>query len=156
MELMAFQKLRGGLKTNVSPASGVELEAAESRLRALLTSSAMFGWVEVESTDDPDRLLIAMVNYRPELSEQDIVSYLQRAWVGELRYLGWDAHSFLVEDGHVELEAATMHGDASHFVTLHVVARSGVPAERGIPGQRIKAAKPAARAKGRLRRLMGV
>jgi hypothetical protein len=155
MELMAFQKLRGGLTMNVSPASGIELEAAESRLRTLLTSSAMFGHVEVDKTGEADHLLVAMVYYRPELCEQDIVNYLEKLWVGELRYLGWDAHSFLVEDGQVELQAATMHGDASHYVTLHVMARAGIPADAAIPTQRASdPAKPVlARLRRRLRKL---
>jgi hypothetical protein len=157
MELMAFQKLRGGLKMNVSPASGIELEAAESRLRTLLTSSAMFGYVEVDTTQEPDHLLIAMVHYRSELCEQDIVNYLQKLWVGDMRYLGWDAYSFLVEDGQVELQAATMHGDATHYVTLHVVARAGIPADAAIPNQRASdPAKPVRWRLRRRRRLTGV
>jgi hypothetical protein len=138
MELMQFQKLRGGLRINVSPAQGDTLEAVGARLRSLLMSSTIFGNVEVEITDNPDTLVIGLVNYRRELSEQDIVNYLEKAWTDELRYLGWDAHAFLVEDGHVELQAATMHGDASHFVTLHVVATAGATSG-AIPSQRTSA-----------------
>jgi hypothetical protein len=155
MELIAFQKLRGGLKANAAPAAGDALEAAEARLRTLLMSSAMFGNVEVAVTDDPDRLLIAMVNFRPEHTEQEVTDYLMRSWVTHLRYRGWDAHSFLVENEHVEMQAATLHADGSHFVTIHVVATAAVFAEPAIPVQRMTDQRPRGRLR-RKRRLTGV
>jgi hypothetical protein len=140
MDLMAFQKLRSGLKQNVTPASGVVLEAAELRLRTLLASCGMFSHVEVDRTSDPDRLLIAMVEYNPELSEAEVLGFLKGAWSAELRYLGWDAAAFIVEDEHVELQAATMHGDASHYVSMHLVAEkaavSAAVEPSDIPAQR--------------------
>ncbi|MGZ4444951.1 MAG: hypothetical protein ACXVXC_17445 [Nocardioidaceae bacterium] len=156
MDLMAFQKLRGGLKANVSPATGETLEAAEARLRTLLTSSVLFGNVEVASTEDSDRLLIAMVNFRPGTSEQLVSEYLRQAWTNELRYLGWDACSFLVEDGHVELQAATLHESASHYITLHIVATAGVFAESEIPSQRVPDPQSSRSLLRRRRRLTGV
>ena len=157
MDLMDFQKLRDGLKLNVKPARGEVLEAAALRLRTLLTSSAMFSDVEVDGTTDPDRLLIAMVEYVPELSEDQVVGYLLGAWSAQLRYPGWDAHAFIVHDGHVELQAATMHGDASHFVTLHLVAVCGAEGARpvAIPSQRGEWSNRA-RLGRRKRRLSGV
>jgi hypothetical protein len=146
---MAFQKLRGGLTANISPATGAELEGAAARLRKLLKSSAMLAQVEVETTDDPDQLLIAMVRYLPGMSAPEVAGYLEKSWLSELRYLGWDAFSLLVEDGHVELEAATMDGDASHFVTVHLVASEGVPADfeapAVVPSEWVSAPKPARR-----------
>ncbi len=152
MDMMAFQKLRGGLKGNAAPATGEDLEAAESRLRTLLKSSALFGNVEVAVTDDPDRLLIAMVNYRPETTEEEVTDFLASSWVSHLRYRGWDAHAFLVDNEHVELQAATLHASGSHYVTMHVVATAGLIAEPEIPVQRLSETKGSGRSLLRRRR----
>ena len=97
---------------------------AVERLRAVLATSGTFGDVEVEVTDDPDRLVAGLCTYSPNHPEADIVDTLTRAWAAELRYHGWEGHSFLVEDGHVELQAATVRADRSHFLTLHLVAQA--------------------------------
>jgi len=134
MELMAYQKLRGGLQANVPAATGEVLEAARLRLQAALEGCGAFDQIEVGSTDNPDRLLVSMVTYHPDLSEQDVVDTLEQMWRDDLRDVGWGAHAFLVEDRHVEFEAATISGGARHFVSMHIVATAGVVG--GIPAQR--------------------
>ena len=124
MDLISFQTLRGGLQLNVAPAPTRPRAAAVERLRAVLATSGTFGDVEVEVTDDPDRLVAGLCTYSPNHHEADIVDTLTRAWAAELRYHGWEGHSFLVEEGHVELQAATVRADRSHFLTLHLVAQA--------------------------------
>jgi len=122
MDLLSFQTLRGGLQLNVAPAPQRPQAAAVERLRAVLATSGPFADVEIEATDDPDRLVAGLCTYSPDHSEADIVDTLTRAWAAELRYHGWEGHSFLVEEGHVELQAATVRADRAHFLTLHLVA----------------------------------
>ena len=83
------------------------MTAAASKLHRRLASSAMFAQVEVEVTEDPERLLVALVHYRPGTPKRQVASYLEAVWITELRLDGLDLFHFLVEDGHVELEAAT-------------------------------------------------
>jgi hypothetical protein len=140
MDLISFQTLRGGLQLNVAPAPQAPRAAAVERLRAVLATSGTFADVEIEATDDPDRLVAGLCTYSPDHPEADIVDTLTRAWAAELRYQGWEGHSFLVEDGHVELQAATVRADRSHFLTLHLVVQAD-PALVGM--QRVAALPPA-------------
>ena len=55
-----FLQLREAVTNNLPPASGAPLDDAAARLRRRLVSSVMFAQVEVEVTDDPDRLLVAL------------------------------------------------------------------------------------------------
>ncbi len=132
----SYWKLREGLRANVSPARGEVVEAMASRLRSALAAGADFDDAEVEATADPDRLVVALATYRTGLCEQDVVEVLTRLWADELRYRGWDVHAFLVEEGHVELQAASMSADASHYVTVHLVATAAdledIPSQRGM------------------------
>ncbi|QWZ06701.1 response regulator [Nocardioides panacis] len=86
-----FRRLKDGLFINLPPASSAELSVAASKLRSRLASSAMFGAVEVETTEDPDQLLVAMVRYRPGTPVAQVSSYLEAVWVSELRLPGLDA-----------------------------------------------------------------
>jgi len=124
MDLMAFQKLRGGLQLNVAPAPQPARLAAVDRLRTALATSGVFADVEVEPTADGDRLLVGLCRYSPEHEEGQVVDRLTRVWAEELRLDGWDAHSFLIDDGHVEMQAATVRNDQSHYLTLHLVAQA--------------------------------
>jgi len=148
VDLISFQTLRGGLQRNVAPAPPQSRTAAVERLRAVLATSGFFADVEVEPTEDGDRLVAALCSYSPDRAEDEVVDALTRIWSAELRYRGWEGHSFLVEEGHVELQAATVRADRSHFLTLHLVAQAD-PALAGadltpaplsplaqIPGQR--------------------
>jgi hypothetical protein len=65
----------------------------------------------------------------------------------------------IIDKGHVEFEAATMDSEASHFVTLHLIALEGVAADfeapNNVPAEWAAAtATPASARPGRLRRLL--
>jgi hypothetical protein len=120
-----FARLRGGLIINLPPASGPVLTSAELLLRDRLVSSAMFSKVEVDATDDPDHLLVAMVRYRPGTSERQVASYLEAIWVTELRLPGLDAFNFRVENRYVEMQAVTGNKEDRYFITLHLIAEEG-------------------------------
>jgi hypothetical protein len=133
MDLVAFRLLRDGLTTNIRPARGADLDSAGAKLRNRLVTSTMFAKVEIEETDDVNNLLIGLVHYRPGVSVRQVAAYLEAVWVTELRLEGWDAFSFQVEKGHVELEAATRDTESSQFLTLHLIALEGSATDFGAP-----------------------
>ena len=85
----------------------------------------MFAQVEVEVTKDPERLLVALVRYRPGTPERQVCSFLEAVWISELRLPGLDAFHFLAEKGHVELESVTGDQDSGYFLSLHLIALEG-------------------------------
>jgi hypothetical protein len=124
-----FVRLRAALTTNLPPASGALIEAAAARLRQRLVASVMFTQVEVEVTEDPQRLLVAMVRYRPGTPERQVSSFLEAVWISELRLSGLDVFNFLAEDGHVELESVTGDQESGYFLSLHLIAAEGSAAD---------------------------
>ncbi|GAB2746563.1 hypothetical protein [Nocardioides pakistanensis] len=131
MQLVQFHTLCTGLQGNASPAAAPALAGKERVLRDLLEQSGAFVSVEVEHTDDPDRLLVGLCQFRQHLSEEVVVTLLSRLWEAGVRYPYWEAHTFLVEDGHVELRAASRESHLGHYLTVHLLAqRSMVPAQR--------------------------
>lgn len=131
MDLLQFHKMRTAVQDNAYPGSGKDLTAMERSLRNLLMASGLFEEVEVEHTDDPDQLVIALCQFRPLYSERDVAAYLERVWNDRVRYPFWEAHSVLVDEEHVEFEAATRNGTGGHYVTVHLVAQKArIPAQR--------------------------
>ena len=125
VDRVEFVRLRAALTNNLPPASGALIDAAASRLRQRLVSSVMFAQAEVEVTEDPQRLLVAMVRYRPGMSERQVSSFLEAVWISELRLPGLDVFHFLSEDGHVELESITGDQDSGYYLSLHLIAIEG-------------------------------
>ena len=131
MNLLMFHRVRTAIQENASPGSGAELESVESTLREMLMSSGVFEEVEVEHTDDPDQLVIALCQFRPFYTERDVAERLEEIWSDRVRYSFWEAHAILTEDDVVELEAASRIGPVGHYVTVHLVAqRAGIPEQR--------------------------
>lgn len=130
MELMQFHTLRTAVQGNAFPGSVADLDSVGGTLRDLLMGSGLFAGVEVEHTEDPDKLVIAMCRFRPELSEDDVARHLETLWQDRIRYPFWEAHAFRVENGHVEFEAATRLSSAGHYVTVHLIAQKAIPAQR--------------------------
>lgn len=132
MDLVQFHKMRTAVQGNAYPGSGRDLTSMEETLRDLLLTSGVFHEVEVEHTDDPDQLVIALCHFKPDLSERDVAQLVERLWEQRVRYPFWEAHAVLVGEEHVEFEAATRDSTAGHYVTVHLVAqRAPVPAQRG-------------------------
>ena len=132
MDLLQFHKMRTAVQGNAYPGSGRDLTSMEGTLRDLLLTSGVFDEVEVEHTDDPDQLVIALCHFKPDLSERDVAQLIERLWEQRVRYPFWEAHAVLVGEEHVEFEAATRNSTGGHYVTVHLVAqRAPVPAQRG-------------------------
>jgi hypothetical protein len=123
MELRDFYKIRAGLKMNAPSAPTAAVEAMEQSLLAALRSSTLLHSAEVDSTDDPDRRLIAMVGFRPELSEAAVAAELERLWTERVQYTHWEAHAVLLDDDQVELQGGTLVSRTGYYVTVHVVAQ---------------------------------
>jgi hypothetical protein len=131
MEMVKYHQLRTAVQANASPGAGAQLTLLEAALRDRLIASGLFVGVEVEHTDNPDNLVIAMCEFRPELTEKEIASQLEEIWDNQVRYQFWEAHSTYVEDEHVEFEAATRPDSTGRYVTVHLVAKKAfVPAQR--------------------------
>lgn len=126
-----YHRVRTGIQVNASPGGPPALEAVEGTLRDELMSSGLFEEVEVEHTDDPDQLVIALCQFRPQYSEADVARQLERLWGDRVRYEYWEAHAMVTAPDHVELEAATRAGQDGHYVTVHLVAqRARIPVQR--------------------------
>jgi hypothetical protein len=134
MQMLQYHRLRNAIQVNASPGRGADLDRFQDRLSELLEDSGLFEEVEVEHTDDPDQLVIALCTFAPPTTEAAVAATLERIWSDRLRYPFWEAHATLVADGHVELEAASRAGQLEHYVTVHLVAqRTRIPAQREVP-----------------------
>ena len=119
------------MQDNAFPAKEGDLAPVEQSLRDLLMASGVFEEVEVEHTDDPDQLVIALCKFLPYFTERDVARHLERIWADRVSYPFWEAHAVHVEDEHVEFEAASRHSSGGHYVTVHLVAQKArIPAQR--------------------------
>jgi hypothetical protein len=131
MNLLMFHRVRTAIQENASPGSGAELETVETTLRDLLMSSGVFEEVEVEHTDDPDRLVIALCQFRPFYTERDVAQRLEAIWGERVRYPFWESHALSLDQDFVEFEAASRVSENGHYVTVHLIAqRAGIPTQR--------------------------
>ena len=131
MNLMQFHRLRTAIQGNAAPGSARDLATVEGSLRSLLMSRGLFVDVEVERTDDPDQLVIALCTFDPHVSEAAVAGQLERLWADRVSFPFWEAHALLVEDEHVELEAASRPSPVGGYVTVHLVAQKArIPAQR--------------------------
>lgn len=131
MELTQFHSLRTAVQNNAVLPSGVVLASMEEDLRDLLMASGLFEDVEVEATDNPDALVIALCQFKPELEEAEVARALEHIWNDRVRYPFWEAHSLLVAREHVEFQGATRFSSHGHYATVHLVAQKArIPAQR--------------------------
>lgn len=134
MEVLRFHRMRTAIQVNASPGRGADLEGVEENLRDLLMASGLFEEVEVEHTDDPDQLVIALCQFRPYYTEADVAERLEHIWADRIRYQFWEAHAVAVAEDHVELEGATRLSSDGHYVTVHLVAQKArIPSQRSYP-----------------------
>jgi len=62
--------------------------------------------------------------------EQDIAAHVVQLQ-DRVRYRFWEAHSLIVDEGHVEFEAATRESSTGAYVTVHLLAqRARIPTQR--------------------------
>lgn len=133
MKLVDFHSLRNGLQANGVPASPGTRAGMGAALHDALLATGAFSSVEVGSTEEANNLLVVLADYLPGVTEDDVAAAVDRAW-GKVAFHHWRASGQLVEDGHVEVLAATLDRPAGAYVTLHLVARRGeAPASHGVP-----------------------
>jgi hypothetical protein len=131
MNILMFHRVRTAIQDNASPGKGPEVETVEGNLRETLMASGVFEEVEVEHTDDPDQLVIALCQFRPFYTERDVATRLEEIWKDRVRYPFWEAHAIHTDDGHVEFEAASRSGENGGYITVHLVAqRAAFPTQR--------------------------
>lgn len=131
MDLIRFHRMRTAIQDNASPGSEHERVSVAGSLRHMLMTSGLFEEVEVEHTDDPDQLVIALCQFRPDRSAQDVARRLEEIWADRVSFPFWEAHAIDVAPDHIELEAASRQSTAGGYVTVHLVAqRARIPAQR--------------------------
>jgi hypothetical protein len=131
MDLMQFHQTRRAIQGNTSPGRGRDAQDVEGTLRDVLMASGLFVEVEVEHTDDPDQLVIALCTFRADYTEDDIAFRLENLWAERVRYEFWEAHAVRTDEDHVEFEAASSAGPAGRYVTVHLVAqKAAIPQQR--------------------------
>lgn len=130
MNLVAFQSLRSGLQRNAAPATTQVRKVVEAGLREELLASGLFDDVEVGSCEDGERLLVALCTYRADVDDEVAAHGIERAWAA-LAFHHWAAHAFLTEDGHVEMQAATLDRPAGRYLTVHLVAQRALSTSSG-------------------------
>jgi hypothetical protein len=131
MEMLKFHRVRYGIQANASPGKVDQLESMEGALREKLMDSGLFEEVEVERTDDPDQLLIALCQFRPFYTEADVAERLEQIWSDRVRYPFWEAHAVTTDQDFVEFEAATRESQFGGYVTVHLVAQKArIPEQR--------------------------
>ena len=131
MDLLRFHRMRTAIQTNASPGSAHELVTLEGSLRYMLLTSGLFEEIEVEHTDDPDQLVIALCQFKPELQATEIARRLEEMWADRVSYPFWEAHALEVTADHVEFEAASRPSSVGGYVTVHLVAQKArIPAQR--------------------------
>jgi hypothetical protein len=124
MKLTDYATLRSGLQANVEPAGCTAVAAVADELRSALTEAGRFHTVEVDCTEDDDRLIIAMVGFEPGGDSEAVSVLLERVWSDRIGREAWCAHGALVERDHVEIQAATMRTASEGYVTVHLVAQA--------------------------------
>jgi hypothetical protein len=140
MKLGAFQTLRSGLQMNAVPVTSQVRALLETGLREELTASGLFEEVEVEGSDDPDRLVLGLCVFRGEVSEEEVMVAVERAWTA-LAFHHWSAHAFLTDEGHVELQAATLDRPGGRFASVHLVALRAAEAAGAATGEAAETAR---------------
>jgi hypothetical protein len=131
MDLSQFHHRRTAIQGNARPGRAPDLQVVEGTLRDVLMDSGLFAEVEVERTDDPDQLVIALCSFDPAYTEADVAAHLERLWADRVRYRFWEAHALLTDEDHVEFEAASRTSPEGHYVTVHLVARKAeIPEQR--------------------------
>ncbi len=98
MDLLQFHRMRTAVQDNAYPAKEGDLAPVEQSLRDLLMASGVFEEVEVEHTDDPNQLVIALCKFLPYFTERDVARHLERIWADRVSYPFWEAHGIHVED----------------------------------------------------------
>lgn len=131
MELTQYKKVRAAVQSNASPAALDDIKRVEHELRESLLATGVFDDVEVDHTDNPDGLVIAMCKFPGQMNRSQVAAKLELAWQDRLRFEFWEAHATLIDDDQIEFQGATRAGSNGTFVTLHVVAQKGpIPAQR--------------------------
>ena len=115
----------------------------ELELRTALRTTGMFHSIEVGRTDDPDRHVIAMVGFSPEIDASEAALALARVWAKHIAYGFWKAETIRVDKGHVELQGATRFSLRGHYATVHLIAQEAeVPSTQPALVQRPAGGRP--------------
>lgn len=133
MEIAEYYTMRRAVQSNAPAPDPAVIAGMETDLRAALLTTGLFHTVDVGHTDDPDRFVIALCSFAPEIDAAEAAVALARLWSKQIAYGFWRAETLRVDKGHVELQGATRFGLSGHFATVHLVAQ-----EAPVPARMVK------------------
>ena len=124
MKIADYYKMRRAIQENApGPAEGVTA-ALEIDVRGALLATGLFHTVEVGSTDNADRHVIAMCGFAPEIDAAEAALALSRLWSKQIAIGFWQASTMRVDKGHVELQGATRTSLDGPYFTVHLLAQA--------------------------------
>jgi hypothetical protein len=122
MQIAEYYTIRRAVQENAPRPDAAAIAAMETELHAALRATGLFHSIEVGHTEDPDRFLIAMVGFAPDLDASEAAVALARVWTKQIAYGFWRAQTIRVDKGHVELQGATRLSLQGHYATVHLIA----------------------------------
>ena len=130
---VSFHRLRSAVQVNAGPADPALAAVVEGQLREGLRASGLFDVVEVEVTQDPDQLVIALCRCGPGVPPWEAGHGLKRVWRALAGDTPWEAHAAWVTEEIADFQGAlTLPGGG--YVTLHAVAQAAEPTQEGLAG----------------------
>ena len=143
MRVAEYYTIRRAVQSNAPEPDAGAVAAMETELRAALKATGLFHTVEVGHTDDPDRHVIAMVAFSPEIDTSEAALAIARLWTKQIAYGFWQAQTIRVDKEHVELQGATRFSMRGHYATVHLIAEAKpAPATQPVPAPRVPAGRP--------------
>lgn len=136
MRVGEYYTMRRAVQNSAPAPDDAVTAAMEVELRAALWATGMFHTVEVGRTEDPDRFLIALLQFAPEIDASEAALALARVWTKQVAYGFWRAQTIRVDKGHVELQGATRLSLRGHYATVHLVAQEAALPARAATTQR--------------------
>lgn len=131
MQIAEYYSMRRAIQANAPAPDRAAVAAMETDLRAALLATGLFHTVEVDTTDDADRLVIAMCGFAPEVDIQHAAQALASLWSKQVAYGFWRAQTVRVDKTQVELQGATRYSRQGHYATVHLIAQEApAPAPR--------------------------
>lgn len=123
MRIAEYSTMRRAVQSNAPAPDAAAVAAMETDLRAGLLATGLFHSVEVDTTDDPDRFVIAMVGFAPDVDVERAAQALSRVWTKHVAYGFWHAQTLRIDKTQVELQGATRFSMHGHYATVHLIAQ---------------------------------
>jgi len=136
-----YDNIMSWLQPAVRPAAGAQVAEQTERIRQGLEASGLFHTVEIEATDDPDQMVIAIVGFDYQMSTHWMVDDLDALWADQLRDATWHRNTISLTEHELDMRGVTRLGADGDYLTVRIVAEPRVapyveaPAPVTVPAQ---------------------